>query len=321
MKTLSIGKFRRLSQCLTETGAISILALDHRNNLRNALNPQHPEEVTAAMLVEFKEDVVRSLASASSALLLDPQFGAAQTIASGALPGRTGLAVSLEATGYTGDPLARESGILAGFSVEKIVAMNASAVKFLAYYHPDSPTAADIEQLVRQIGTQCAARQIPFFLEALSYSLDPQNKKLKPEERKYVVLETARRLVSDNVDVFKAEFPLDINAEGDYNAWEKACADLSDASSAPWVLLSASVDYETFLRQVTAACNGGSSGVAVGRAVWKEAVGLEPEQRREFLNRVARQRMERVTALVNALAKPVSNWYTAEQANENWFAG
>ena len=32
MRTISIGKFRGLQQCSSERGAISVLALDHRNN-------------------------------------------------------------------------------------------------------------------------------------------------------------------------------------------------------------------------------------------------------------------------------------------------
>ena len=48
MKTLSIGKYRSLQQCATPLGAIAVLALDHRNNLRQALNPATPEAVSDA---------------------------------------------------------------------------------------------------------------------------------------------------------------------------------------------------------------------------------------------------------------------------------
>jgi tagatose-1,6-bisphosphate aldolase len=66
-------------------------------------------------------------------------------------------------------------------------------------------------------------------------------------------------------------------------------------------LLSASVDFETYLQQVTVACQEGASGVAVGRAVWKEATGFDSEQRDRFLRTTALPRMERVTALCDAL--------------------
>jgi tagatose-1,6-bisphosphate aldolase len=98
-----------------------------------------------------------------------------------------------------------------------------------------------------------------------------------------VVVETARRLVVPGVDVLKAEFPLDITAEPQERIWAEACSELTAASPVPWVLLSASVDFETFLRMLTVACQSGASGVAVGRAVWQEAAGLTGEKRLAFL--------------------------------------
>lgn len=319
METLSLGKYRRLQQCLTRFGGISVLALDHRNNLRQAINPSAPESVSAEQLSAFKKDVIRHLAPWASAVLLDPQFGAAQSIASGSLPGSTGLLVALEASGYSGDPSARHSRILPGFSVEKIKSMGASAVKFLAYYHPEAPTAGEIEELVKGIAAQCLAADMPFFLEPLSYTLDPQKRKLSSDEKRRVVVETARRLVVPGVDVLKAEFPLDIQAEPDEAVWRDACAELTHASRAPWVLLSASVDYETFLRQVTAACESGASGVAVGRAIWKESSTMPAGERGGFLREVGIPRMTRVTALVEAIARPVSAYYQPEQTDDSWY--
>jgi tagatose-1,6-bisphosphate aldolase len=161
----TIGKIRGLQQCSTPHAAIAVLALDHRNNLRNALNPTDPAAVSNREMSDFKTEVIQSLAAHSSAVLLDPEVGAAQCIAAGALPGSTGLVISVEATGYTGDPGARKSQILPDWSVAKIRRMGASAVKLLAYYHPDAPTAAEIESLVRTVAAGCQDADIPFFLE------------------------------------------------------------------------------------------------------------------------------------------------------------
>ena len=227
---------------------------------------------------------------------------------------------AVEASGYTGDPEARHSGILPDWSVAKIKRMGANGVKMLVYYHPQAPTAAEIETLVGQVAEACLAQDIPFFLEPLSYSPDPTRKKLSPEERRQVVIETARRLVGPGVDVLKAEFPVDIKAEPDELAWTEACAELSEVSSAPWVLLSASVDYETYLRQVTVACRSGASGVMVGRAVWKEAVELQGQERLDFLQGQAVDRMARLTHLCNALARPWSDFYSGPAVDEQWYA-
>jgi tagatose 1,6-diphosphate aldolase len=315
---LSIGKIRGLQQCSTARGAISVLALDHRNNLRAAMRPDAPNAVTAQELTTFKQQVIGALAPASTAVLLDPQFGAAQCIAAGSLPGAVGLLVAVEASGYTGDPAARHSAIAPGWSVAKTRRMGASAIKLLVYYHPSAPTAPEIEALVAQVGEHCRQEDIVFFLEPLSYSLDLTAKKLAPAERHDVVLESARRLTPLGVDVLKAEFPLDVKAEPDEVAWAAACTELSAASTIPWVLLSASVDYDTFLRQVTIACRQGASGVAVGRAVWQEAPTLSKAERKEFLTGVAYTRMQRITELCDALARPWNDFFTAGTPDPDW---
>ena len=153
-------------------------------------------------------------------------------------------------------------------------------------------------------------------LEPLSYSLD-ENKKLSSEEKRYVVVETARRLTPLNVDILKAEFPLDVN-DMDESKWMDACKEISSASITPWILLSAAVEYDVFLRQVTVACNAGASGIAVGRAVWKEAVTMNGDERMKFLLTTAKYRLSRLTSLCHALAKSYTDFYQAH-APFDWF--
>jgi tagatose 1,6-diphosphate aldolase len=319
--TLSLGKWRGLQQCSTPRGTLAIMALDHRGNLRQAINPAAPDSVSPAEMSLFKQQVVAALSPVCSAVLLDPEFGAAQCLVSGALPGQVGLLVAVEASGYTGDPLARQSRILPGWSVAKAKRLGASAVKLLVYYHPDAPTAGEIEALVRQTAHECALADLPFFLEPLSYSLNPADKSLSGAERRRVVIETARRLTPLGADVLKAEFPLDARAVPDESSWAEACASLTAASVAPWILLSASVDFATFLRQVDVACRAGAAGVAVGRAVWREAPALSAEARLAFLRGPARERMARLTALCDALARPWTDYYTASPVGADWYAG
>ncbi len=321
MKRIMIGKVRGLQQCSTGRGAISVLAMDHRNNLRAALRPGAPDQVPGAELTAFKDAVIRWVSPSSTAILTDPQYGAAQAIGSGVLSGRTGLLVAVEASGYTGESTARRSQVLPGWGVEKTRRMGASAVKLLVYYHPDSSTAGEIEQLVCQVAKSCQEADLPLFLETLTYSPDPGVKKLSPPDRRRAVIETARRLTPLGADVLKVEFPLDIQAEGDETEWRKACEELSNTSVIPWVLLSASVTYETFLRQVAVACLAGATGVAVGRAVWQEAPGLTGEARQAFLRDVAGPRMQRITDLCDALARPWMDFFEAPQPGEDWYRG
>jgi tagatose 1,6-diphosphate aldolase len=305
MKPISIGKLRGLQQISSKRGTITALALDHRQNLRKT----NPAFVDDAQLSRFKLDVTRSLAHRATAVLLDPEVSAAQAIASRAIP-NVGLVVAVESTGYTGDATARHAQIIPGWSVEKAKRMGASAIKLLVYYHPDSPTASEIEDFTAKIAEECIKHDLVLMLEPLSYSLD-ENKKLSSEEKRYVVVETAKRLTPLNADILKAEFPLDVN-DTDESKWMDACKEISSASTVPWILLSAAVEYETFLRQVTVACNAGASGIAVGRAVWKEAVTMNSDERINFLRTTAKYRLSRLTSLCHALAKPYTDFYKAE---------
>jgi tagatose 1,6-diphosphate aldolase len=303
MRTLPLGKLRGMQLCASPQGTFTALALDHRQNLRRALNPGQPEAVTDADLTRFKLEVASALAGEATAVLFDPQFSAAQALAAGIIPKHAGLVVAVEATGYSGDPTDRQSRILPGWSVEKVRRMGANMVKLLVYYHPDSRRATEIENFVGQVAAECQQHEMALMLEPLSYSLNPDVKKLPSAEKRCVVVETARRLTPLNVDLLKAEFPLDAS-ETDESTWAVACAEVSMASVTPWILLSAAVDFETYLRQVMIACHAGASGVAVGRAVWKEAVAMEAQARANFLQTLARQRLARLAGLCSALAKP-----------------
>jgi tagatose-1,6-bisphosphate aldolase len=306
MKPITIGKLRGLQQIASPRGTFTALALDHRQNLRKA----NPAFFNDAELSRFKLDVVSALAGEATAVLLDPEVSAAQAVAAGVIPKHIGLVVAVESTGYTGDATARRAQIIPGWSVEKAKRMGASAVKLLVYYHPDSPTARETEDFTAQVAEDCRRHDLALMLEPLSYSLD-QNRKLSSEEKRYVVVETARRLTPLDVDILKTEFPLDVG-DPDEAKWLDACKEISSASAVPWILLSAAVDFETFIRQVTAACNAGASGIAVGRAVWKEAVNMMGDDRIEFLRTTARQRISRLTSLCHAIARPYTDFYAAD---------
>jgi tagatose 1,6-diphosphate aldolase len=316
--TITIGKLRGLQQCTSPRGTFTCLALDHRQNLRRAINPAEPDSVSDLDLTRFKLDVTAALAESASCVLLDPQLSAAQAIAAGALPGRIPLVVAVESTGYGGEPTARQSQILPGWSVEKAKRMGASMIKLLVYYHPDSPTAGAIEAFVQQVADECIRYDLGLMLEPLSYSL-LADKKLPSNEKHRVVTETARRLTIPGVNVLKAEFPLDVAADLLESDWIKACGEISSASRAPWILLSAAVDFETYLRQVKVACQAGASGCAVGRAVWQEAVSLTDQKRTAFLKEVARPRLESLAKVCSDLGRPWTDFYLTPAITSEWF--
>ncbi len=319
MKSISPGKFRRLQQCATPHGGLAILALDHRHNLREILDPKDPASVSDSELIALKQDVTRWVSPAASAVLLDPEYGIGSAIKHRLIPGNVGLLAALEETGYQGDATARHARFVNGWSVEKALRAGANAVKLLVYYHPRSQTAPEMEALISKTAEECRAAQVPFFIEALSYSIKAAEQKLSPGERLEVVIETARKLTVLGADVFKAEFPVDISHEKNEKTWSDACMELSAASQVPWILLSASVSFEIYMHQLVIACEAGASGAAVGRAVWSEAVHMQGRTRQDFLQGSARQRMQRVNAVCDALAKPWTDILATPELKPDWY--
>jgi tagatose-1,6-bisphosphate aldolase len=296
------GTRRGLDACASARGTFGVLALDHRQNLRRELRPDDPGAVTYGEMVDFKRAVVRALAPVATGTLLDPEIGAAQCIADGSLPAGAGLIVAIEATGYEGASTARVSRVLDGWSVAKAKRMGASAAKLLVYYHPDAVNAADQEALVAGIAADCRAADLALFVEPLSFSL-AEGEKLRGEERRRVVVETARRLTAIGGDILKAEFPYD-SSVADRGRWREACAELDEASVVPWVLLSGGVDDATFHAQVEVACSAGASGVLAGRSVWAEAATLPAGSRARFLETTGRDRLRGLVDLVDSVGRP-----------------
>lgn len=319
MCTLTPGKTRGLQRCATSNGVLSILAIDHRNNLKRSMCPENPESIRYRDIADFKKEIVAGLAPDSSAVLLDPEAGAAQCLAARVVPSETGLVVAVDASGYQGERHQRYSSLLEGWTPEKVKKMGADAVKLLVYYHPDASPAEAVKNLVRETAQACASLDILFILEPLSYSPRPDKGKLSSREKREVVLQTVGELTIDGVDLLKVEFPLDPAETRDEALWFEACRDLSQASRVPWVLLSAGVDFATYLREVTVACQAGASGVAAGRAVWNEAATLTGSDRNEFIRGTAQSRMKRLTSLCEALASPVWDKTQPVHPTEGWY--
>lgn len=301
----TIGVMRGLQECASSRGTMTILAVDHRQNLRRLLG-NDPASVPDGALIEFKRQVVRGLSSEATGVLLDPEFGVCQCIEDGSLPGDVGLIVALEATGYDGLPSARVSRILDGWSVQEARRIGASAVKLLLYHHPEALTADAQERLLEQVVTDSAQSGLALFVEGLTHPIT-HGAPLVGVERRRVVVASARRLSAIGGDVLKVEFPGDPRVE-DPVEWSDACAELDEAIGRPWVLLSAGASPDVFLRQAEAACRAGASGVAAGRAVWGGAVAVAPIDRGPYLATIARARLTELAAMVESVARP---WQTA----------
>jgi tagatose 1,6-diphosphate aldolase len=311
MARLGIGKIRGLQQISTPEGIFIICAMDHRGSLEAMIEKEQlDDEVDYQEIVEHKLELCAALAPYTSAVLLDPNYGAAQCIAGGVLPGHTGLLVSIEATGYESDPKGRITTLLDGWSVEKIKRMGASAVKILVYYRPDLTEVADRQlKTIQTVAEECLKYDIPFLVEPKTYLIKGEDtEKYQFAARKpSLVIETARQITSLPIDVLKAEFPADPKYETDRAKLLQLCRQLDGASQVPWVILSAGVDYETFRDEVEIACQSGASGFLGGRAIWQEAIHFSDKKDRvKFLSTTAADRLKELAEIATKYAVP---WY------------
>lgn len=301
---------------------MAMCALDHRGSLMKMLSAGQSQGVGYQEMVDFKLDLCRILTPHATAILLDPIYGAAQAIAAGAIPNTTGLLVSLEKSGYSGEAEARVTNLLPEWDVKKIRKMGATAAKLLLYYRPDVDVAPKQLDTVQRLATDCVTEDMPFVVEPVSYRV--ANKEASPEDfakvKPRLVVETARQITALPIDVLKAEFPADLEYEKDKARLSDLCHQLNEASQVPWVILSAGVNFELFYQEVELACRAGASGFLAGRALWQEATQIKSrEERLKFLETTVVSRLESLTELANAYGTP---WYArleTSDVDENWY--
>jgi tagatose 1,6-diphosphate aldolase len=318
MRQVSPGKFRALSRASSADGHFNVLALDHTDALRRALNPAAPNTVTDDDILAFKRQVVAALAPETSGVLLDPIYGASQAIRGNYLGG-VGLLVELEKADYPLKPMPLEGEILPGWSVAKIKRMGADGVKLFFYYNPDSPElAAKQDDLLQRVSADCAAHDIPLYAEPIPCSIgEPESVYAEKFTRR--VIDSARRIAGMGADILKLEYPVHKTQITDEARCRDACAALSAAIDVPWVLLSAGVSFDIFRQQVQIACQAGASGCIVGRAVWGEAAQIADEAERQcWLASIGRERMRALASFARA-GSPWTNWIECAPVSVEWY--
>jgi tagatose 1,6-diphosphate aldolase len=149
----------------------------------------------------------------ASAILLDPEYGlpAAARRATNA-----GLLLAYEQTGYDKKIPGRLPRLLDQWSVQRLVEAGANAIKLLLYY--SSRSLAEINEFkfafVEKVGAECAASDVPFFLELVSYSENMDEKSIEFARIKHEVVAQGMREFSKpqyRVDVLKVGMPVNLS--------------------------------------------------------------------------------------------------------------
>lgn len=308
-----MGKYRHFSRVSTQAGHFVVLAVDHRSNLLERLNQVSDTPLSDDDFIAYKHGLLSNLLGDTSAVLADPATSIGVGLASGAIHGQMGLLAPVEVTNYNQHPSQRSMSYIPHWSVEKIKLMGGDGVKMLLPYHPDSPTLHEKLAVVRQIVADCARFDLPFFLEPIPFSLDP-NETLPNDEYLRIYLAMCQRFADMGVDALKLPFPVNHKLSSDETQWREACEAVTEACPVPWALLSAGVDYDTFIKQTEIACKAGACGVIVGRAVWSEAIELQGDARADFLATTAAERMRE---LASVCAEHAASWRDTISAPEH----
>ena len=207
---------------------------------------------------------------------------------------------------------------IAGWSVAKCARAGIDGLKLLLPYHPESASAAAKREWVAQLVAECAAQDLPFFLEPIAHPLRA-GERLSRAELRAAVVDFAAEFSALGVDVLKLQFPVAAAESDDEGEWRAACQEVSAACTVPWTLLSAGVDYATFARQARVACAAGASGVMVGRALWAEAVSLPETERRDFLRGEGRARLQELAGICAQYARPWPELITPPLGDGQWY--
>jgi tagatose 1,6-diphosphate aldolase len=309
------GKTRSLQRVTSEDGYFLICALDHLSDFVELLEPdaRRSDYERAATI---KAEIVRALAPRVSAFLLDPGYGLATAIHTGALPGTCGLMSSIENEGYEGFEHARETRFRADWGVGKIKLIGADVCKLLWFYRPDSDAVAHQRDVVKRLVDECAAVSLPLVVEPIWYPLDGEDPASAAwrERRAEGIVASGIEAAALGIDMLKTEFPGYLDDERGRDAARAACRALDAGIDVPWVLLSAGVGFDDFMLQLEIACRSGASGYLAGRSVWRDLAETHEPVAREAALKDALARLGRLNGVTRAHGRPYRTTPTAEDA-------
>lgn len=291
---------KSLDDIAAEGGTFAIVAMDQRNTLRRMFTAVG-RDGTDQELRDAKADVARALTPLASGLLSDPTYGVPAITGAGALADSCGLLVAAEPAerrSYQSEPRTHRDPAL---NAQWVLDQGGDAVKFFVQLRADRPApgtgepdlVAEALAVCQEIIEDCRATGVPAVIENLVYALP--GRELHGRAREDAIIEAARALNDLDIDLLKLEYP----------GSPSGCRRLAAILDRPWAVLSAGVPFAEFSQVMRIAFDdGGASGFIAGRSVWREAVALDGPDRAEFLSTVARPRLEELTGVAAAHARP-----------------
>ncbi len=276
------------------SGAFAMLAVDQREAMRAMFAQHQSEPVIDKQLTDFKVAAARVLTPYASAVLVDKQFAFDQVVAADAVDPSCGLIAAADGFIAGNGELVTAVEIDRDVDPASVREQGAVAMKLLVIHRPDEPAATRIA-MVEQFVDRCRGAGLVSIIEPVAKAPRAGG----AWEWDDCVVEAARELGSLGADLYKAEVPL--KGQGRADEIRRRCAQITEAVSSPWVVLSSGVPAESFSRAVELACREGASGFLAGRAVWASVIG-SPDVERD-LHEICVPRLQQLGALVDEVVQ------------------
>jgi tagatose 1,6-diphosphate aldolase len=330
------GKFDGIQACAGPNGVIAAAAMDQRGSLKKAIAKARGEGGTASNqdMTEFKVAVTKILTRHSTAILMDPEYGLPALEAKAP---DAGVLLAYEKTGYDASVKGRLPDLLPEWSARRLVEAGADAVKILLYINPfdDAKINSVKYAFIERIGAECAALDVPFFLEPLAYDDEVGEEKsaafakVKPKYVTAYMEEFSKPRYG--VDVLKVEVPVNMKfvsgtrAFGGEEVYTRAEAmklfsESAAVATKPFIYLSAGVTDEIFRETLELAAEAGTafSGVLCGRATWQDGIPVYGKSGIGALEAWLEDRgVQNIEALNEVLATGAKPWWTVYGGTDN----
>ncbi len=329
------GKFTGINAVADERGIIAAAAMDQRGSLRKAIAKAKGSDATEAEVSEFKVLVTEVLTPYASAILLDPEYGL-EAVKHRAK--QAGVLLAYEKTGYDASIKGRLPDLLPEWSVRRLINAGADVIKILMYYDPDDTQQINTikEAFIERVGAECAAYDVPFFLEVLAYSDEIGDEsslafaRVKPSKVKKYMREFSQPQYG--ADVLKVEIPVNMryvegskaNPDGQVAySRDEAKQHFREAAAAtrvPFIYLSAGVRDEVFRESLELAAEADTpfSGVLCGRATWQDGIPIYGKSGAAALRRwLEDQGVRNIQALNEVLKKGAKPWWDFYGGKDN----
>lgn len=291
---------RSLSGLARKTGTLSMVAVDQREALRGMFAAHQSTPVPDSQLTQFKVDVARELSPFASALLVDQEFGIDAIVEQKALAPSCGLIAAADLLIGPAGGAATDTAVDTAVDPLRMKEIGAVGLKFLILWRNDD-NPDNRATLADEFNKLCDISGLPSIIEVI---VKPPQDSSRSFDREEELIIAAKEAASWKPDLYKAEVPF--HGEGDHSRITKNAERISDAISAPWVVLSNGVKQPFFNDAVKACAQGGASGFLAGRAVWADIVGASdiPQALRE----VSIPRLQQLGEIVDTYARPWTDW-------------